>query len=48
MLFTIALLVAVSGALIIYKARVARRGARANLGWMSAQWLSEHRGSHPS
>lgn len=48
MLFTMAVLVAISGALIIHKARVAGRVNQADLGWMSAQWLAEHRASHPS
>jgi hypothetical protein len=48
MLFTTAFLVAVSTVVIIHKARVAARGAQANLGWMSTQWLAEHRSSHPS
>jgi hypothetical protein len=48
MWFTIAVLVAISCVLIIHKARVARRVNQADLGWMSAQWLAEHRASHPS
>ena len=48
MFLTIAVLVAVSAALIIYKARGAGRGAQANLGWMSQQWLAEHNSSHLS
>ena len=48
MLFTIALLVAAVGALMLYNARVAGRVTPANLGWMSAQWLAEHRASHLS
>ena len=48
MLFTIAVLIAVGVALIIRKARVAGRVNQANLGRMSAQWLAEHRASHPS
>jgi hypothetical protein len=48
MLFTIAFLVAVSAALIIHMARGAGRASQASLGWMSAQWLAEHRSSHPS
>ena len=48
MLFTIAFFVAVSAALIIHQARVAGTRAQAHLGWMSAQWLAEHRSSHPS
>ncbi len=46
MFLTIAVLVAVSAALMIHKARGAGRGAQANLGWMSPQWLAEHRSSH--
>ena len=45
MWFTAAILIAISGALIIYKARAAGRVNRSNLGWMSAQWLAEHRAS---
>lgn len=48
MLSTIAVLIAVGVALIIHKARVARRVNQASLGWMSAQWLAEHRASHLS
>ena len=48
MWFTIAVLVASVGALIIYKARVAGRVNPADLGWMSAQWLAEQRASHQS
>ena len=48
MLFTIAVLFAASGALMLNKVRVAGRVNTANLGWMSAQWLAEHRASHPS
>jgi hypothetical protein len=48
MLFILAVLVAVSAALIIHQGRVAGRSAQASLGWMSAQWLAEHRASHPS
>ena len=47
-MFTIAVLVTISAVLFIYQTRVAGRGAHANLGWMSAQWLSEYRASHPS
>jgi hypothetical protein len=48
MLFTIAVLIAGGGALIIHRARAAGRANQANLGWMSAQWLAEHRASHLS
>jgi hypothetical protein len=52
MLFTIAVLVAAGGALTLYKAldkaRVGGRVNPGNLGYMSAQWLAEHRASHPS
>jgi hypothetical protein len=42
------MLIAIGVALMIHKARVARRVNKGNLGWMSAQWLAEHRASHPS
>ncbi len=43
MLFTAAaILIAISGALFIYKARATGRANQSNLGWMSAQWLAEH------
>jgi hypothetical protein len=48
MLFTLAALVAAGGALMLYRARVAARVDSADLGWMSAQWLAEHRASHLS
>ena len=48
MLFTLAVLVAAGGALILYKAQVAGRFNPADLGWMSEQWLAEHRASHHS
>jgi hypothetical protein len=48
MLFTIAVLVAAGGALMLNKTHVAGRVNQANLGWMSAQWLAEHRASNLS
>jgi hypothetical protein len=48
MLSTIAVLVAVGVVLMISKARAARRADQAHLGWMSAQWLAEHRAAHLS
>ena len=48
MLFTIAVLVAAGAAVMLYKVRAAWRAYPADLGWMSAQWLAEHRASHPS
>ena len=46
-MLTIAVLVAISVVLIVYQARVAGRRVHASLGWMSAQWVSEYRASHP-
>jgi hypothetical protein len=46
MLFAIVVLLAVSGALIVNKARIGGRVNGANLGWMSEQWLAEHRPSN--
>jgi hypothetical protein len=48
MWFIVAALAALGGALTIRKARVAGRIDRAELGWMSAQWLAEHRASRLS
>jgi len=46
LLLTLAILVAAGGAVILYNARASARVKPANLGWMSAQWLAEHRASH--
>ena len=43
MLFTIAILIAAGGALMLYRARIAGRVDPANLGWVSANWLAERR-----
>jgi len=48
MFYVIAVLVAALGALMFHKARNGRRVNPADLGWMSAQWLAEHRASHRS
>jgi len=48
MFYVIAVLVAAIGALMFYRARNRRRVNPADLGWMSAQWLAEHRASHRS
>jgi len=48
MLFTIAVLVAAGSAVTFYKVSAAWRVNPADLGWMSAQWLAEHRASLPS
>jgi ABC-type proline/glycine betaine transport system substrate-binding protein len=48
MLITIAALVVAVGAVMFYKARAAGRVDLADLGWMSEQWLAEHRASHHS
>jgi hypothetical protein len=42
MLFTTAVLVATGVAVMLRKARAARRVGHADLGWMSPQWLAEH------
>jgi hypothetical protein len=46
MVFTIAMLLALGGVLIAHEARAAGRFDPGNIGWMSAQWLAEHRASH--
>jgi hypothetical protein len=47
------LLIGIGAALIITtivvtRLRAARAPAAPNLGWMSEQWLAEHRAMHPS
>jgi len=42
LLFTLAVVVAVSSALIVHKARASGRVEEANLGRMSGEWLAEH------
>jgi hypothetical protein len=46
MFLILAVLVAAGGAVMLYNARASRRDIAENLGWMSAQWLAEHRASH--
>jgi hypothetical protein len=48
MLLTIGVLVTVTAVLIIRKLRVPADANGKNLGWMSEQWLAEHRASHLS
>ncbi len=48
MLLTIGVLVTVTAAVIIRKMRAAGDAKAKNLGWMSDQWLAEHRASHLS
>jgi hypothetical protein len=46
MLYLIAALVIVSGALIFRKARAASAASHRNFGSMSEQWLAEHSASY--
>ena len=46
MLFIVGLVIASIAVVIIPKMRVLGRVNRAPLGWMSEQWLAEHRASH--
>jgi len=48
MMFTIAVLVAAGGALMLHRARLTRRVNTASPGSMSMQWIAEHRASHLS
>jgi hypothetical protein len=41
-------LLAVAAAMTLSRARSLRGPNTATLGWMSEQWLAEHRASHPS
>jgi hypothetical protein len=46
MLFIVGVVVALIAVVILPRMRVPRRVNSANLGWMSEQWLAEHRASH--
>jgi hypothetical protein len=46
MLFIIGLVIAFIAVVIIPWMRVPGRVNPANLGWMSGQWLADHRASH--
>jgi hypothetical protein len=46
MLLAIAVLVTLTMVVIGSRVRARRHASSADLGWMSEQWLSEHRASH--
>lgn len=46
MLFIVGVIIVSIAVVIIPRMRVPRRVNSADLGWMSAQWLAEHRASH--
>jgi hypothetical protein len=46
MLLTIAALVTLTVVVFGFRVRARRHASSADLGWMSEQWLSEHRASH--
>ena len=46
MLFIVGIVIALIGVVIIPRMRVPGGVNSANLGWMSEQWLAEHRASH--
>jgi len=46
MLFIAGVVIALIAVVIIPRMRVPGGVNAANLGWMSEQWLAEHRGSH--
>jgi hypothetical protein len=46
MLFIVGAVIVLIAIVIIPKMRVAGGVNSANLGWMSEQWLAEHRASH--
>jgi len=47
MLFIIGVLTTLTAMVIISRLRVPGGVNTAKLGWMSEQWLAEHRASHP-
>jgi hypothetical protein len=46
MLFIVGIVIALIAVVIIPRLRVPGGVNSANLGWMSQQWLAEHRASH--
>jgi hypothetical protein len=46
MLFIVGVVIAFTAVVIIPRMRVAGGVNSSNLGWMSQQWLAEHRASH--
>jgi hypothetical protein len=46
MLLTFGVLITVAAVVIIRRMRAPADGNGKNLGWMSEQWLAEHRASH--
>jgi hypothetical protein len=46
MLFIVAVVIVLAGIVIIPRMRVPGGVNAAHLGWMSEQWLAEHRASH--
>jgi len=46
MLFLVGLVTALIGVVIVPRMRVLSRANSPSLGWMSEQWLAEHRASH--
>jgi hypothetical protein len=46
MLFIVGVIIVLTTAVIIPKMRLPHGLNSANLGWMSQQWLAEHRASH--
>ena len=47
MLLLIGLVVALIAAVVVSRSQRAGRMNGRDLGWMSEQWLTEHRGGHP-
>jgi hypothetical protein len=46
MLFILAVVIVLIAVVIVPRMRLPDSGNSANLGWMSEQWLAEHRASH--
>jgi hypothetical protein len=47
MLFIVGIVIALAAVVTAPGMRLPRGVNSANLGWMSEQWLAEHRASHP-
>jgi hypothetical protein len=47
-ILTVGVLITLTATVLIPRVRLRSGVSAPNLGWMSEQWLAEHRASHPS
>lgn len=46
LLFTVAVIIGLAAVVVLPRTRLLRGANEAPLGWMSEQWLAEHRAGH--